>query len=81
MESPEGPFDFALTRIIRDSPDVLICRLVDRKVTYIHRRMSELKIGPIAPQAFAITPQAFAIMPQAFAIMPQAFANYAEGVR
>ena len=36
---PKGRSIFALTRMIRDSPDVLICRLVDRKVTYIHRRM------------------------------------------
>lgn len=36
---PKGRSIFALTRVIRDSPDVLICRLVDRKVTYVHRRM------------------------------------------
>ena len=30
---------FALTRAIRESPDVLTCRLIDGKVTYIHRRM------------------------------------------
>ena len=36
---PKGRSIFALTRVIRDSPDVLICRLIDRKVTYVHRRM------------------------------------------
>lgn len=30
---------FALTRAVRDSPDVLVCRLVDGKVTYVHRRL------------------------------------------
>ncbi len=30
---------FALTRVIRDSPEILTCRLVDRKVTYVHRRL------------------------------------------
>jgi hypothetical protein len=30
---------FALTRSVRDSPDVLTCRLVDGKVTFVHRRV------------------------------------------
>ena len=30
---------FALTRAARDSPDVLTCRLIDGKVTYVHRRL------------------------------------------
>ncbi len=30
---------FALTRSIRDHPDVLVCRLIDGKITYVHRRM------------------------------------------
>lgn len=30
---------FALTRAIRDCPDVLVCRLVDGKITYVHRRL------------------------------------------
>jgi hypothetical protein len=30
---------FAATRAIRDCPDVLVCRLVDRKITYVHRRL------------------------------------------
>jgi hypothetical protein len=30
---------FAATRAIRECPDVLVCRLVDGKVTYVHRRL------------------------------------------
>ena len=30
---------FALTRKIRESDQVLICRLVDGKITYVHRRL------------------------------------------
>jgi hypothetical protein len=30
---------FALTRAMRDCPDVLVCRLVAGKVTYVHRRL------------------------------------------
>src|SRR2546425_12953118 len=30
---------FLLSRAIRRSPDVLVCRLVDGKITYVHRRM------------------------------------------
>jgi hypothetical protein len=30
---------FALTRAVRDSPDVLVCRLVGGKITYVHRRL------------------------------------------
>ena len=30
---------FALTRLVRNSPDVLVCRLVDGKITYVHRRV------------------------------------------
>jgi len=36
---PKGRLIFALTRALRDSPDVLTCRFVDGKVTYIHRRL------------------------------------------
>jgi hypothetical protein len=38
---------FAITRAIRDSPDVLVCRLIDGKITYVHRRLW--------PAPFAIT--------------------------
>jgi hypothetical protein len=30
---------FAVTRAIRNSPDVLVCRLVGGKITYVHRRL------------------------------------------
>jgi hypothetical protein len=30
---------FKLTRAVRESPDILVCRLVDGKITYIHRRL------------------------------------------
>ncbi len=30
---------FAITRTIRDSPDVLVCRLIAGKITYVHRRL------------------------------------------
>lgn len=30
---------FALTRAVRDSDEVLVCRLVDGKITYVHRRL------------------------------------------
>jgi hypothetical protein len=29
---------FALTRVVRASPQVLVCRLVDGKITFVHRR-------------------------------------------
>ena len=30
---------FAVTRAIRDSHEVLVCRLVDGKITFVHRRL------------------------------------------
>jgi len=36
---PKGDEIFLLSRAIRRSPDVLVCRLVDGKITYVHRRM------------------------------------------
>ena len=36
---PKGPSIFALTRALRDSPDILTCRLIDHKVTFVHRRL------------------------------------------
>jgi len=36
---PKGHEIFALTRAIRASPDILVCRLVDGKITYVHRRL------------------------------------------
>ena len=36
---PKGHAIFWATRAVRDSTDVLVCRLLDGKVTYIHRRL------------------------------------------
>ena len=36
---PKGHDIFVATRAVRDSPDVLVCRLLGGKVTYIHRRL------------------------------------------
>ena len=36
---PKGNEIFLLSRAIRGSPDVLVCRLVDGKITYVHRRL------------------------------------------
>ena len=30
---------FTLTRAVRDCPDVLVCRLIDGKITYVHRHL------------------------------------------
>jgi hypothetical protein len=30
---------FALSRTVRDCPDVLVCRLVEGKITYVHQRL------------------------------------------
>jgi hypothetical protein len=37
--APEGKSFFRLTRAVRARPDILVCRLVDGKVTYVHRRL------------------------------------------
>lgn len=36
---PKGNDIFRLSRAIRSSPDVLVCRLVGGKITYVHRRL------------------------------------------
>ena len=30
---------FAASRVVRDAPDVLVCRLVDDKITFVHARL------------------------------------------
>ena len=35
----KGKQIFWLTRAVRDSPEVLVCRLMGGKVTYVHRRL------------------------------------------
>lgn len=36
---PRGREIFAVTRAVRDSDDVLVCRLVEGKITFVHRRL------------------------------------------
>jgi hypothetical protein len=36
---PKGKEIFWVTRAVRDSPEVAVCRLVRGKVTYVHRRL------------------------------------------
>jgi hypothetical protein len=36
---PKGRLIFAATRFVRDSPDVLLCRLIGGKLVYVHRRL------------------------------------------
>ena len=36
---PKGKTIFALTRAVRDSPQILVCRLVDDKITFVHERL------------------------------------------
>src|SRR5258707_14153303 len=35
---PKSHEIFAVTRAVRDSDDVLVCRLIAGKITYVHRR-------------------------------------------
>lgn len=36
---PKGREIFRVLRAVRESPDVLVCRLVNRKITFVHRRL------------------------------------------
>src|SRR5438874_12222225 len=36
---PKSHEIFAVTRAIRDSDDVLVCRLIKGKITFVHRRL------------------------------------------
>jgi len=36
---PRGREIFALTRAVRDCDEILVCRAVDGKITYVHRRL------------------------------------------
>ena len=36
---PKSQIIFRLTRAVRDSDDILVCRLMHNKVTYVHRRL------------------------------------------
>jgi hypothetical protein len=36
---PKSHEIFAVTRAVRDSDDVLVCRLIEGKITFVHRRL------------------------------------------
>lgn len=36
---PKGREIFAVTRAVRDNDDVLVCRLIKGKITFVHRRL------------------------------------------
>lgn len=36
---PKGKEIFRVVKVIGDSPDVLVCKLVEGKITYVHRRL------------------------------------------
>jgi len=36
---PKGRDIFRITQAVSDSPDILICKLIDGKITYVHRRL------------------------------------------
>jgi hypothetical protein len=38
LQAAHGPFP-SLAETISDSPDLLVCKLVDDRVTYVHRRL------------------------------------------
>jgi hypothetical protein len=42
---PKGSEIFRATRAVRDSPDVLVCKLVEGKITYVHRRLWRALVG------------------------------------
>jgi hypothetical protein len=49
---PQSHGIFALTRWVRDSPDVLTCRAVNGKVTFVHRRVwpALVRLANLFPQ-------------------------------
>jgi hypothetical protein len=36
---PRGKEIFAITRAVRDAPQILVCRIVDGKIAYVHERL------------------------------------------
>jgi len=50
---PRGHEIFAVTRAVRDSPDVLVTRLVNGRITYVHRRLwpALVRVAPRLPRA------------------------------
>lgn len=49
---PKGREIFALTRAVRDSKDVCVCRIVGGKITYVHRRLwpALVRVAPQLPR-------------------------------
>jgi hypothetical protein len=49
---PKGREIFVLTRAVRDSKDVCVCRIVGGKITYVHRRLwpALVRIAPNVPR-------------------------------
>ena len=49
---PKGREIFALTRAVRDSKNVCVCRIVGGKITYVHRRLwpALVRIAPQLPR-------------------------------
>jgi hypothetical protein len=45
---PKGRTIFRLTRAVSENPDVLVCKLIDNKITYVHRRLwpALVKLSP-----------------------------------
>ena len=50
---PKGHEIFSVAEAVSDSPDVLVCKLVDDKITYVHRRLwaALVKLAPRFPKA------------------------------
>jgi hypothetical protein len=48
---PRGREIFAITRAVRDSPNVLVCRLASGRITYVHRRVwpALVRLAPRLP--------------------------------
>ena len=49
---PKGREIFALTRVIRDSKQVCVCRVVGGKITFVHRRLwpALVRVAPRLPR-------------------------------
>ena len=49
---PKGREIFALTRVVRDSKDICVCRIVGGKITYVHRRLwpALARVAPMVPR-------------------------------
>jgi len=50
---PRGKEIFWLTRAVRDAEDVLVCRMIAGKITYVHRRLwpALIRLAPRLPRA------------------------------